>query len=609
MANEKSQDLFTLKMLLIAQLGFATLGELTLFTQQSKEKADDDLFAHLLEAEILSSMQKDALEKILAMILKANDHDVSAALREVRAIGAGRQAPRDGRTIARNVDTPDLQTPVKTIAVDQTEVTEESVNRYLYGPKRVPEKEWAEEIGRGGLARVLIAFDSHLGRKVAVKELLPDYLTATAETRRRMLGRFLREARIVGQLEHPGIVPVYELGRRKNGRYYFTMQLVRGRTTMADALTGCQNLSERLDYLKHFVDVCQAIAYAHSRGVIHRDIKPQNIMLGRFGETIVLDWGMAKIIGRRDPSTASPTDKVRQHPEADPFKTMAGTPVGTPAYMSPEQAIGDIAEIDERSDIWALGAVLYQILTGEAPYAASSGLKSLGLARMETVAPVREKEPAAPATLTAIAEKALRRDKGDRYSSAKELADEVAAYMAGKRIDAAELSSRDLFKRFATRNKWLVRTTAAVLLISLLVFFFTLNSRRQGLLRESEAHLALAVALHDKAEAILEQGDYSAAKIYAAAALLYNPCCPNSPYLHCPSDWPNATRSRELLAASAERFKKAGVLAPKNDAAAVADNPDSPLENLFPQTLLEQAETEAALRLDLLSLRLLPSTE
>jgi len=602
MTNGGNQDLFALKMLLIGHLGFATLGELILFTEQSRGKADDDLFAHLLEAEILSFAQKETLEKILALILKANNDDVTAALRDFRAIGPGRSAASEDGTIARKNE-PSFQTPPKTIAIDQSAVTEEAAGRYLYGPKQVPEKEWAEEIGRGGLARVFIAYDSHLGRKVAVKELLPDYLTATPATRRRMLGRFLREARIMGQLEHPAIVPVYELGCRKNGRYYFTMRLVRGRTTLADALAACRNLEDRLDYLKNFVDVCQAIAYAHNRGVIHRDIKPQNIMLGRFGETILLDWGMAKIIRHRDGGGGSSAEKIRQPPAADPFKTVAGTLLGTPAYMSPEQALGDIAEIDERSDIWALGAVLYQILTGEAPYAAQSGLKSLNLARTEAVVPVLGKEPAAPAPLAAIAEKALRRDKGDRYGSAKELADEVALHLGGKSAGTAELTTRDLFTRLVARHKYLARAFLAVGLIALAVFFLALDARRDARLRAGDAHLALAAVLDEKASEAQQIRDDRALKIYAAAALLYNPCHPNSPYAYCPNGWPEAERARELLEISTGRLSPSKTLTSETD----RDTPKA--EQLFPQTLLQQAETEAGLHLDPLSLRLQPIEE
>ncbi|MCP4593528.1 MAG: serine/threonine protein kinase, partial [bacterium] len=169
--------------------------------------------------------------------------------------------------------------------------------------------------------------------------------------------RFLREARVTGQLEHPNIVPVYEVGRRQGGAFYYTMKLVRGRT-LAEALKQCRTLADRLRLLPHYVDLCNAIAYAHSRGVIHRDIKTDNVMLGEFGETVVLDWGLAKV--KEEPDICGTETRPKLSGLADPSTghTVHGSAIGTPAYMSPEQADGRVDEIDERSDVWSLGAVL-----------------------------------------------------------------------------------------------------------------------------------------------------------------------------------------------------------------------------------------------------------
>ena len=160
------------------------------------------------------------------------------------------------------------------------------------------------EIGRGGIGRVLIAHDEHIGRDVAVKELLDSgkgsFAQSNAVSRTTAAAaRFLREARVTGQLEHPNIVPVYEVGQRADGTYYYAMRLVRGRT-MGEALRGCDGLRNRLELLPPYVSLCNAVAFAHSRGVIHRDIKPDNVMLGAFGETVVLDWGLAKVRGKKD---------------------------------------------------------------------------------------------------------------------------------------------------------------------------------------------------------------------------------------------------------------------------------------------------------------------
>src|SRR5690348_12331752 len=237
------------------------------------------------------------------------------------------------------------------VFADLLKVGEEAPGRYTY---LSPEGERGAEIGRGGIGRVLLVMDAHLGREVAIKELLQDEAGVDSE----LMTRFLAEARITGQLEHPNIVPVYELGRRADGRLYYTMRMVRGETLSA-ALERARTLADRLALLTHFAGLCNAIAYAHSRGVVHRDIKPDNVMIGEFGETVVLDWGMAKV---RPAATASGGDDgmaVDRLEHFDPDVTMEGSLCGTPTHMSPEQARGALDEIDERSDVWALGVVLY----------------------------------------------------------------------------------------------------------------------------------------------------------------------------------------------------------------------------------------------------------
>ncbi|CAN0591236.1 unnamed protein product, partial [Laminaria digitata] len=167
------------------------------------------------------------------------------------------------------------------------QVTEEHEGRYS----------GEREVGRGGLGRGAATYDRHLARQVAKKELLTaeqEAAQAGSGSQSQAVARFLREARVTAQLEHPNIVPVYELGRRDGGELYYTMKLVRGRTLKA-AIAAADDMQDRLSLLSHFVDLCQAIAYAHSRGVIHRDIKPDNVMIGEFGETLVLDWGVAKL--------------------------------------------------------------------------------------------------------------------------------------------------------------------------------------------------------------------------------------------------------------------------------------------------------------------------
>ncbi len=197
----------------------------------------------------------------------------------------------------------------------------------------------------GGMGRILIVYDTVLERDVALKELLPERLADNSGSGPGPLSRFVQEGKITGQLEHPGIVPVYELGQRTDGSVYYTMKFVRGRS-LEDAIMDAKTLKERMELLPHFVDLCQAVAYAHSRGVIHRDIKPSNVMVGAFGETVVIDWGLAKIRGpaetkrSTDETIASSPVRVSTPLDRPDSKTEIGSVMGTPDYMSPEQALG-----------------------------------------------------------------------------------------------------------------------------------------------------------------------------------------------------------------------------------------------------------------------------
>ena len=220
-------------------------------------------------------------------------------------------------------------------------------------------------IGEGGMGVVLEGVDDQVGRNVAVK-VLRRGLSRHAE----FLDRFLQEARIGGRLEHPGIVPVYEVGDDESRGHYFTMRLVDG-TTLTDLLAGRESAAADLHrFLSIFEQVCHAIAYAHARGVVHRDLKPSNILVGPFGEVQVLDWGLAKgIVATSHQERSVHGDEVASG-RSD--MTRAGSVLGTPAYMSPEQARGDHAAVDQRSDVFTLGGILCEILTGAPPYEGES---------------------------------------------------------------------------------------------------------------------------------------------------------------------------------------------------------------------------------------------
>ncbi|MCC6143941.1 MAG: serine/threonine protein kinase [Candidatus Hydrogenedentes bacterium] len=325
--------------------------------------------------------------------------------------------------------------------------------------RKAPRYEVRHEHGRGGMGRILAVWDRRMRRDVALKELLP----SGARNQGRVIARFLREARITGRLQHPAIIPVHEIGVRDDGTIYYTMKLVRGRT-LRQAIVSAETLEARMALLPHYLDLCQAIAYAHAHGVIHRDIKPNNVMIGEFGETQVIDWGLAKELDTQE----------RGGPEGDelsdalsPDLTLAGQLLGTPHYMSPEQAAGKHDQLDGRADVYALGAVLYEILTGSQPYQASTGLEVLMKVASEPPAPPEHLCPEAPAALVAVCRRAMERDPAARYVSAAALAAEITSFQAGARVLAYEYSLAELLARFVRRHRPVVVTAA--LALSLLV--------------------------------------------------------------------------------------------------------------------------------------------
>ncbi len=339
------------------------------------------------------------------------------------------------------------------------------------------------EHARGGMGRILIAFDEQLGREVAIKELLRGGPEAAGSPSTRPLQdssaisvRFIREARITGRLEHPAIVPVHELGVRANGDLYYVMKHVKG-VSLAARLLASETLQERLKLLPHVLDVCQAIAYAHSRGVIHRDIKPANIMVGEFGETVVLDWGLARF---KDGEEAEDGELLLEDPippsRAYSGDTAFGQVLGTPAYMAPEQAQGRIDLVDERSDIFGLGALLYTTLTGRAPFQGEDRRHIIEQVLHESPEAIRGIEPAAPAELVAICEKAMAREPMQRYQSAMALADELKLFLNGGLVSAYTYGFPEPMRRLVRRNTKAVATAAvAFILLNAVVIYSYLH--------------------------------------------------------------------------------------------------------------------------------------
>ncbi len=314
-------------------------------------------------------------------------------------------------------------------------------------------------VGAGGVGRVLLAFDERIGREVAIKEMLSEGADPTFRA------RFVREAQITGRLEHPGIVPVYEVGTRHADAPFYVMRLIRGET-LGKALAACdgagpeERLGRRLKLLDRLIDVCQAMAYAHSKGIVHRDLKPGNVILGGFGETIILDWGLAKAEHEAEP--APDPGAAEALAGLDAGLTRQGAILGTPAYMAPEQVDGRFGAVDRRTDVFALGCMLYQILVGRPPL---RGAFEDILAELVSERPMpspRRAEAAVPPELAAICEKALAKDQAARFADAGELAQQLRSYRDGRLVSAYAYSRRELLRRFVARNKVAVAAALAV---------------------------------------------------------------------------------------------------------------------------------------------------
>ena len=323
---------------------------------------------------------------------------------------------------------------------------------------------------QGGLGAVFVAFDGELHREVALKQILDRH--ADNPTSRH---RFLLEAEITGGLEHPGIVPVYGLGAYGDGRPFYAMRFIRG-DSLKEAIAafhdddrlradpGARSLALR-KLLRRFTDVCNAIEYAHTRGVLHRDIKPGNVIVGRHGETLVVDWGLAKAVGATN--TDAPDDERPLNPSSagGSAETLPGSALGTPAYMSPEQAVGDLARLGPHSDVYSLGATLYSVLTGKPPFEGADLGATLRAVQKGDFLPLRAVDPKIDPALEAVCLKAMALNPVDRYASCRALADDVERWAADEPVSAWREPFARRARRWAKQNRTAV-TAAAVALIA-----------------------------------------------------------------------------------------------------------------------------------------------
>ncbi|HZN02216.1 MAG TPA: serine/threonine-protein kinase [Candidatus Polarisedimenticolia bacterium] len=324
-------------------------------------------------------------------------------------------------------------------------------------------------LGAGGMATVYLVVDESLGREAALKVL------TDPDPGGQMAARLVEEARLLAGLEHPNLAPVHDVGTLPDGRVFYVMKYVRG--ARLDAWIA--SVTDRPAILRLFVKVCDAVAFAHAHGVVHRDLKPQNIMVGAFGEALVMDWGVAKRLSAPEAPTlqldapAAPGIAPGRPAGAAPVGTRAGTVIGTPAWMAPEQARGDLDQVGPRTDVYALGAILYYLLSGRPPFPAGPAESVLRQVREESPADLRRLDASIPKRLAAIVRRAMAKDPGARYAAASDLSADVLRHLDGLAVAAYPESFLERGLRVLSRTRTLAALIAAYIAMRLILLWFT----------------------------------------------------------------------------------------------------------------------------------------
>ena len=354
-----------------------------------------------------------------------------------------------------------------------------------YQPERLDDTRFAilRAYAKGGLGEVFVARDMELNREIALKEIQPRHAHDLVSR-----ARFVQEAEITGGLEHPGIVPVYGFGKYADGRPYYAMRLIHGESLKvairhfhsAASQTQSEHSLRLRQLLNAFLTVCQALQYAHSRGIVHRDIKPDNILLGKYGETLLVDWGLAKPV-KQSASSPPSLESAPLHPSSssDIAETQAGTALGTPAYMSPEQAAGRGEVVGVTSDVYSLGATLYCLLTGQGPFPGENLAEVMNMVQRGDFLSPRKVAPEVPPPLEAICLKAMALEPAQRFHSARELAEEIEHWLADEpvRTYSDPLSVR--VGRWTRRHQAIASGAAALLVTAVIGLTLTTVLVRQ----------------------------------------------------------------------------------------------------------------------------------
>ncbi len=405
-------------------------------------------------------------------------------------------APHDATMMA----SPASQMGQLSPAAERPRVSTEGIRPVAETLREVPVENYEvkEEIARGGMGRILRANDLRLHRQVAIKELVGDNAHFKA--------RFERETLITARLQHPAIVPIYDAGRWPTGELFYTMKLVAGKP-LETLINNVAGMRERIALLPNMIAVAEALAYAHSHNVVHRDLKPANILVGDFGETIVIDWGLAKDLTTNE--AAEPAGPFRAAAVGHMGNTVAGSVMGTPAYMPIEQGRG--LQVDARADVYAIGAVLYHVLSKRAPYDGPDGMSILQALLKGPPQPLSAIAPDVPPELAAIVAKAMAREADARYPTARELVEDLRRYQNGQMVGVHRYTSRELFRRWAKKHKGAL-TVATIAFVALVVVGAIAISRVIAANREAQHEAAVALEQTEAAKQALSRAEISEAR-------------------------------------------------------------------------------------------------